>query len=242
MKVDINNVTYSVYWKHTNNGIGKKSYSQCIVTATTVVRNGQEIYTTYTGLSKTHPKDTYNRKVGMKVSFSDAVKQIDDKEVRTILWDLFMRRTQPTRPIYYYKGRPYALISMTKVKSIIGWQDAVIYEALYPNPDGRIWVRGASDFFSKFFTKSFEGVEEEIASVDENAPIENMGQETPEEIEEESIGFDPTQYTNIDTTITPSGEVQGDVVDRVEAPEIFETQTQETPENEQTENISQNNS
>lgn len=83
-------------------------------------------------------------------------------------------------PVYYYKGKPYAKIVETKIKAsgildfVSGmnsnkryvdlifvekcneWVDVVIYECLYENPDGQIWVREKTQFYELFKTKEDE--------------------------------------------------------------------------------------
>lgn len=55
--------------------------------------------------------------------------------------------------VYEYKGNPYRIFSETKVKIDGKWVDAIIYQTLYPNSDGWIWVRTKEEFFSLFKEK-----------------------------------------------------------------------------------------
>ena len=52
--------------------------------------------------------------------------------------------------IYYYKDKPYRVVCESKVKIDGVWLDCVIYEALYENLDGKIWVRPRLDFVTNF--------------------------------------------------------------------------------------------
>jgi len=55
---------------------------------------------------------------------------------------------------YYYKGKPYKILHICKIKLEGKWQDCVVYECLYPNLEGKIWTRLHYDFFSKFKHKN----------------------------------------------------------------------------------------
>lgn len=69
-----------------------KSFSRCIIEI------GGEFWTTFsTGMAIVHPNDTFNRKKGVLVSFSDAVSNIEDRVVRTILWNAFWKVREPKR-------------------------------------------------------------------------------------------------------------------------------------------------
>jgi len=55
--------------------------------------------------------------------------------------------------IYYYKERmdkPYRIVTESKMKISNLWIDVVIYEALYENKDGQIWVREKGSFYELF--------------------------------------------------------------------------------------------
>jgi hypothetical protein len=52
--------------------------------------------------------------------------------------------------IYYYKEKPYKIFCNSKIKINNIWEDVVIYECLYENPDGKYWVRFNDDFYSLF--------------------------------------------------------------------------------------------
>lgn len=53
---------------------------------------------------------------------------------------------------YKYKERPYKIIHESKIKIGGTWIDVVVYECLYENKDGMVWVREKEEFF-KLFTK-----------------------------------------------------------------------------------------
>lgn len=53
---------------------------------------------------------------------------------------------------YKYKDKPYKISHESKMKLNGVWIDVIIYECLYENPDGMIWVRKKEEFF-KLFTK-----------------------------------------------------------------------------------------
>lgn len=55
--------------------------------------------------------------------------------------------------IWYYKDKPYCIMEETKIKVGSEWWDAIIYQCLYDNPDGMIWVRFKKDFFDLFKNK-----------------------------------------------------------------------------------------
>ena len=71
---------------------------------------------------------------------------------------------------YYYKGKPYRIVAESKIKAsgVIEWWagkgkfaihpahewiDVVIYECLYDNPDGMVWVRTKEQFYNLFTTE-----------------------------------------------------------------------------------------
>ena len=68
---------------------------------------------------------------------------------------------------YYYKGKPYKVLLETKAKASgfadamdvdrydasREWIDVVIYECLYENPDGMVWVRTKEQFYNLFTTE-----------------------------------------------------------------------------------------
>lgn len=54
---------------------------------------------------------------------------------------------------YYYKGNPYRIFAQSKVKIDGIWIDCIIYQCLYLNPDGDLWVRNKEEFFNLFTTE-----------------------------------------------------------------------------------------
>jgi len=54
--------------------------------------------------------------------------------------------------IYYYKDKPYKILYESKIKISEIWIDCIIYECLYENPEGMIWVREKNQFFKLFST------------------------------------------------------------------------------------------
>ena len=52
--------------------------------------------------------------------------------------------------IYQYKGNKYRIFAESKMKIDGIWQDCIIYQSLYYNEDGWIWVRSRDEFFKLF--------------------------------------------------------------------------------------------
>ena len=52
--------------------------------------------------------------------------------------------------IYQYKGNKYRIFAESKMKVDGIWQDCIIYQSLYYNEDGWIWVRNRDEFFKLF--------------------------------------------------------------------------------------------
>jgi len=74
-----------------------KSHSKCIIER---LHEESNIWVTNsTGLGIVHPKDTFNRKKGILVSFDDAVSKIEGRAVRTMLWDAFWKAREPKREV-----------------------------------------------------------------------------------------------------------------------------------------------
>lgn len=78
------------------------------------------------------------------------------------------------RDSYWYKNKPYRVLYESRIKtqgipdliasidimahtifldSKLEWIDVVIYECLYENPDGTIWVREKKQFYELFKQK-----------------------------------------------------------------------------------------
>lgn len=55
--------------------------------------------------------------------------------------------------IYYYKDNPYCIMEESQMKIDGTWHDVIIYQCLYENPDGMIWVRFRDQFFDLFKKK-----------------------------------------------------------------------------------------
>ncbi len=51
---------------------------------------------------------------------------------------------------YKYKERPYKILHESKIKIGGTWIDVIVYQCLYENPDGMIWVREKEEFFKLF--------------------------------------------------------------------------------------------
>jgi hypothetical protein len=158
MKVEHEGFQYEISWKHNNYGNESrpihikskqpvKSSTQCICSILPLSESGKSFL--LTDVYK-FPLDTqYNKQVGRKESFKAMVSNITDKHLRTILWKAFLGLRGPV--IYYHADKPYKLVRETKIKLSDGtWVDGIIYETLYPNPDGKIFVRQREDFFAKF--------------------------------------------------------------------------------------------
>ncbi len=56
--------------------------------------------------------------------------------------------------IYEYKGKQYRIFAESKMKIDGEWIDCIIYQTLYFNEDGWIWVRSRDEFFSLFKLKN----------------------------------------------------------------------------------------
>lgn len=56
--------------------------------------------------------------------------------------------------IYEYKGKQYRIFSESKMKVDGEWIDCIIYQTLYYNEDGWIWVRSRDEFFKLFELKN----------------------------------------------------------------------------------------
>lgn len=52
--------------------------------------------------------------------------------------------------IYTYKGKKYRIFAESKMKIDGKWKDCIIYQTLYFNQDGWIWVRTKEEFFKLF--------------------------------------------------------------------------------------------
>lgn len=52
--------------------------------------------------------------------------------------------------VYKFKDKPYRIIEKSKIKLNGIWEDVIIYECLYDNPDGMHWVRLIEDFYTNF--------------------------------------------------------------------------------------------
>lgn len=59
--------------------------------------------------------------------------------------------------IYEYKGNQYRIFAESKMKVDGVWIKCIIYQTLYYNEDGWIWVRNSEEFF-----KLFKRVEETL--------------------------------------------------------------------------------
>ena len=49
--------------------------------------------------------------------------------------------------IYEYKGNQYRIFAESKMKVDGVWIKCIIYQTLYYNEDGWIWVRNSDEFF-----------------------------------------------------------------------------------------------
>lgn len=99
MKVQINGEEYTISWRH-NNNIGVlnnknkpiKSSTECYITIT----GGGVLH----GRSILHDADkNYNRKIGKKNSFAQAVSCINDRDTRTQLWDFYWASYKKPIPV-----------------------------------------------------------------------------------------------------------------------------------------------
>lgn len=52
--------------------------------------------------------------------------------------------------IYYYKDKPYEVLSDTSIKIGDEWIPGIIYICLYENKDGMVWVRTKEEFNKLF--------------------------------------------------------------------------------------------
>lgn len=78
-----------VYWTHhNNNGIKQRSSTECYI----VLMENNSIIAT--GLAKANKGVNYDKNVGRKVSFEDALTRIRDKTFRKVLWEK-LKETSP---------------------------------------------------------------------------------------------------------------------------------------------------
>jgi hypothetical protein len=95
--------------------------------------------------------------------------------------------------VYYYKGKPYRILMESRLKArgvfeLFGfdwiedkyfedreWVEVVIYETLYENPDGRVWVREKEQFF-KLFKKRGEDMDNHYLNEDKEKWREHQQQ------------------------------------------------------------------
>lgn len=68
-----------IFWRHTRSKVNE---SECFI------KSNDDLVMGY-GNSKCSKKDTFNRKLGMKLAFERAVKGIVTKKERTELWNQF---------------------------------------------------------------------------------------------------------------------------------------------------------
>lgn len=71
--------------------------------------------------------------------------------------------------VYEYKGKKYRIFAESKSKINGEWVDSIIYQSLYHNEDGWIWVRTKEEFFELFkeFKESEESEEPKEDSINE---------------------------------------------------------------------------
>jgi hypothetical protein len=107
MTLTHNNIQYTVYWKHYNNvalrdkkGRKVSSSSHCTIVVKDLADPDPNAVAIIGGTAITHPNDQYNRKLGKKVSFKKAVEQINNKEVRTLLWREFHSKSVAVLKLY----------------------------------------------------------------------------------------------------------------------------------------------
>lgn len=62
-----------------------RTYSTCTIEDTET----SEIIST--GLALLSPQDTFNKKIGIQISFTHAVSLIGDRELRTLLWKQYLK-------------------------------------------------------------------------------------------------------------------------------------------------------
>lgn len=55
--------------------------------------------------------------------------------------------------LYFYKDKPYTILTESKFKMLGTWVDVVIYMCQYQNDDGMIWVREKKEFYDLFKEK-----------------------------------------------------------------------------------------
>lgn len=51
---------------------------------------------------------------------------------------------------YTYKNKPYMVLYETKMKISELWVNCIVYQCLYYNPDGGVWVRERQQFLKLF--------------------------------------------------------------------------------------------
>ena len=189
MKVQFNDGSYlQVYWKHLNCGKGNRSFSECYVHSAIPDQNYTDIIAS--GVAITAKDDAFNRRLGMKISFSRAVAQIQDKETRTILWKEFRKLREPKSIVLYYKGRPHKFICNTTMMVADGnggntTIPAVMYAYLYKRADGaKTGVTSRAVWETNFYPDTTEGVQEEIAQVAQTEAELQQQSQPPSSFEE----------------------------------------------------------
>lgn len=63
-----------------------------------------------------------------------------------------MEQFPDNRITYYYKGNPYRILLRSFIKFSETWVPVIIYQCLYENEDGMIWVREEKQFYKLFKT------------------------------------------------------------------------------------------
>ncbi len=89
MNALVDGKSYKFYFKYWENGEGKKfrKGTNCVIEL-------PDDNTAYVGISICAPMDNFDKSVGRKLSFTRAVSCIEDKHIRTVLWENFRREVK----------------------------------------------------------------------------------------------------------------------------------------------------
>lgn len=74
-----------------------KSFSECTVESLYTVDSKSSWVIFSKGIAIVNPNDNFNRKKGVLISFDDAVSNIEDRSIRTLLWNTFWKIREPKR-------------------------------------------------------------------------------------------------------------------------------------------------
>jgi hypothetical protein len=96
IKVTHDGVTYRVSFKHYNrmsvfigDQIKTRKGTKCMIDRT---KEGLPASATFSGWAVCHSSDRFEKEIGRKRSLEDALRQVEDKEIRRALWEAYFAR------------------------------------------------------------------------------------------------------------------------------------------------------